>query len=780
MLSQADNQAALPGVTSGRQRFIGFDENSLAYNRGYGISAERPGISFESGAFAGPVRPTIEGHLLEALAGGVFNHSGQFAPGAAQPRSDGRNALQTDQPAIVPPESAIHVPKAVFGGVAFDHFGHFLLETTARLWCLDEYKTLPWLFLTDGQAALKPYQVDFLQLLGLAPEQIIPVASWHQIDELIIPEPGFVYHHKVSRAYRDIFRRPVVAPAREGRKIYLSRGNTTIARTIGEAELQAFLALDGWDIICPETLPAAEQAALFRDDNILLGLQGSAMHLGLFAPDARRVVHLCRGLGYRGYYILDDLTAADATYLNAMRSHELPSKPIEGPFLLDLDKTIAFLRSEELVAPRKVAAGAPVSQAALEHSYAGWWYYTESQVRFHHQTAHDQSPVTAGTALDSALRAVELCPGERLILCHALAMLLKFASAEEALALADKYGGTLTTAQTAEDAQLFYYLSLIYDQRGQYAQAEAAAAQAVAKISDNASYVHQLSSVLFRLERLEEAEALLQGLIARNLAVAANFVVMSLICSARNDQPGAIAWAQKAVSANAADETTLRRLGDLLMFNHRRDEAVAMYREFAAHHKVSLKFHLDMYEIERAGGELDKAAEHVLQLYWHQPDDDDIAAKAAAILLELDQLPDLSALEVMPFPAVQEQAVMIYQRSLALMGEGATRQALQVAGIAVKMFPQNDTIMGHLLSLMLGTGRGLEARLLVDILHGRGRRSGMLSYVQSLIESGLGRWDAAREAAREAAALEPDNSEIVSHFNRFAAIPQTPATELSA
>ena len=121
------------------QNFIGFDVNAMVYNRQYTISGARPGLSSFQNTSVSRIRASVGGNMLEELFGGAFLADGTFIESSAQPRSDGRNAIRLQQPCTIP-SGATNLPKAIFGGVAFDHFGHFLLETTSRLWCLPEYR----------------------------------------------------------------------------------------------------------------------------------------------------------------------------------------------------------------------------------------------------------------------------------------------------------------------------------------------------------------------------------------------------------------------------------------------------------------------------------------------------------------------------------------------------------------------------------------------------------------------------------------------------------------
>jgi capsular polysaccharide biosynthesis protein/Flp pilus assembly protein TadD len=749
------------------QNFMGFDASAMIYNRQYTIGDALPAIRTFENARVSRIRASAGGDVLEDLSGGAFTSAGEFIEASAQPRSDGRNAIRLAQ-ARATAAPGNHLRAAVFGGVAFDHFGHFLLETTARLWCLPEYQSLPWLFLTDGRPGLKSYQMDFLQLLGLGRDQIIPVSDWLAVEALIIPEPAFVYHHYASYAYRDMFRRarcPQEASA--GRRIFVSRGNTSMALTVGERELEALLAEDGWEIAHPETLPAAAQAALFRGDNILLGLQGSAMHLGLFAPPGRQVVHLCRGQAYRGYYLLDDLMSAEATYFQAMREPPLPSKPISGPFMLDLDGTVGFLRAQGLLRGPAIAVGGQGSawRAAMAGDYEAWWHYTESQTRLHRGIADDGTPVPPESALAPALAAVALRPDNAEMLAHAASLLLKFEGVDSADALLARH----ERDDAPPDARLLHVRSLVQDLRGDYAAALITAQAACALQPDHPTHVQQHATILFRLGRLPEACALLESLIARGSALAFNHMLLSLVLEQAGDLPGALAAAREAARLDGPDESSLRRLVALL---REAGEAAASWSEIAHYleeHAGSTDLLLEIAAHRRGAGDVRAEGMYLARALAAAPEDAAVQAFYVQNLIGRGLFPDLAFLGTEPEPAVCEQAVMIYRRSLDLMQAGRVAEALPVAVIAAELFGNNITIMQHLIGLLLINQRPGDARLLVNLLIARQRATGEIYYALSLIEAAMGRSLESCEAARMAAELAPGNITILEHYQRLAA-----------
>ncbi len=750
------------------QEFVGFETEALLYNSQYTIADQPLTVGAFDDVTVVAARPTIEGNFLEELGGGVFASDGDLVSACLQPRSENRNAIRSTQSPLPSGTTNVHLADAVFGGVAFDHFGHFLLEATARLWALPDHRDKPWLFLTSGRPELRPYQRDFLALLGLPPDQIVIVNDRASVERLVIPEPAFVYHHWVTPAYLDAFRRSLSPSSNPGRRIFLSRSDTTMALTVGEHELEDLLRAEGWTIEIPERLPAADQARLFQDDNVVMGLQGSAMHLGLFAPEGRRVVHLCRGQAYRGYYILDDLTKANAVYLNAMRAHALASRPINGPFHLDLEATVAFLRQKELISAPGVSASVFPAETLerLDTDYEAWWHFTESQTRFHTQLAHDGSFADRTTALEFALNAARLRPDEPRILCHALALTLKLDGIKAASDLLSRSSLQPSIAAT-EDPQLLYMISLISDASGDSDRSLEAGFLCVRNAPTNPTYVNQLATSLFRRDRLDESEEVLFGLVKGGHANAESLFVLSLIGCKRGDIPVASEWALKAAAADKWNQPIVVHAAELLVQRNRREDAITLLIELVDRAPGNPDVLKRLAILEADLGRFADARAHVLQAYRHALSDDDLRQRCAVFLREDRFLPDTNLMALPQTPARSEQAVMIYLQSRSLKELGALDDALRTAVQALELCPTNTTIMEYAIGTAIFVGRILEAHILTHGLIEAGFRGGSMYYLASLIESQLGRRTAAQEAAAQAVALEPTNDLIRDHFERL-------------
>ncbi|MBE7210756.1 MAG: hypothetical protein INR65_07030, partial [Gluconacetobacter diazotrophicus] len=220
--------------------------------------------------------------------------------------------------------------------------------------------------------------------------------------------------------------------------------------------------------------------------------------------------------------------------------------------------------------------------------------------------------------------------------------------------------------------------------------------------------------------------------------------------------------------ADRHDETICRHFAGMLRRAKREDAAADAIAAFLDRNTGSPALLLEMAELDRARNRRTTATARVALARTLAPEEPAVRAAVLADLEERGQFPNLDFLGRTPTPAVSEQSVMIYHRSLALAAAGRPEEALAIAVIAVELSPNNPTIMQNLLGLMLRGGRPADARLLVGCLEAAGQATGEAVYVLSLAEAELGNAAAAARAAQRAAELAPENEVIVGHHRRMA------------
>lgn len=229
-----------------------------------------------------------DGLVIEA---GVFNAAGQPHPYAT--------TWRRDRPITVPPNTP---PRAktrlngtwLFAGVLYHHFGHFQVESIARLWALrrfrDELDGIVFIS-RDGTGEIKPYEKAYLRQLGCDLPISVCIQST-RAERLIVPGQGLGLG-TIAGGTR-IFRRFVAEDFAQGiapkgpPKLFISRSRQPSDRGgfVGEAVLDARMRAASYEVFWPEAHGIEEQIARYRAAKRIISLDGSALHL--FAMVARK------------------------------------------------------------------------------------------------------------------------------------------------------------------------------------------------------------------------------------------------------------------------------------------------------------------------------------------------------------------------------------------------------------------------------------------------------------------------------------------------------------
>ncbi len=230
------------------------------------------------------VVPPTEQTLVQAA--GVLHADGRYCATGALWRN--RRALTTQPPM---PEKPMQTRKGtwLWGGVLWIHFGHFLVESAARLWALHgtEQQIDGILFVPKrprNGSEVAEFQQEFINLLG-HDIPIVCAAEPEIVERLIVPGQGFGLGPMIEATPE--FRAAVAADfakdiAADGpKKLYISRSKLPSGRgnLIGEPELEAQLETQGYTIYHPEKHGLTSQIATYKAAKKIIAAEGSALHL---------------------------------------------------------------------------------------------------------------------------------------------------------------------------------------------------------------------------------------------------------------------------------------------------------------------------------------------------------------------------------------------------------------------------------------------------------------------------------------------------------------------
>lgn len=243
-----------------------------------------------------------------ARAAGVYDAAGRYQP-------LGQCWRNTDIPITFEPEGALPEPEGkpirgtwLYGGMLYQHFGHFLAESTSRLWAVDHLAggIDGVLFLPKKQmnrpkrfvAPLQPLLDMFSPHFARAQAPTSPV----RVERLVLAPQGFgtgammAGNPEYRTFVQQSFGRSIAAEGAE--KIYISRSRlfSKRGRYFGEARIEALLAAEGYRIFHPQEHPIEEQIAHYKAARKIISSDSSALHLAAFftTPEDRLAIILRR------------------------------------------------------------------------------------------------------------------------------------------------------------------------------------------------------------------------------------------------------------------------------------------------------------------------------------------------------------------------------------------------------------------------------------------------------------------------------------------------------
>ncbi|ADO42234.1 conserved hypothetical protein [Ketogulonicigenium vulgare Y25] len=193
-------------------------------------------------------------------------------------------------PATPAPEEVEQLKgRYIFGGVLYGHFGHFIVESLARLWAQDAEGVDAEAYIFTAKVSTFPQKsVEKLQklaaLLGLR-LPIIVARVPTQVETLYVPAQGFGMNDLIegSAAFRTFMNTHAgagIEPTGD-EKIYISRSKLPSDRgsLLGEYKLEEYLAAEGYDIFHPQRFPAEEQIARYKAARQIIAVDCSPLHM---------------------------------------------------------------------------------------------------------------------------------------------------------------------------------------------------------------------------------------------------------------------------------------------------------------------------------------------------------------------------------------------------------------------------------------------------------------------------------------------------------------------
>ena len=184
----------------------------------------------------------------------------------------------------------------LFGGIYYGHFGHFIVESLARIWALDRVEQpLDGIIFTPKAAGINPQAAVHYKEMLAAFGVTVPVLIADRVtrvERLSVPRQGFGMYDLIggSAAFRDYVNRHAGknVPAQGAEKIYVSRSKLGPQRgsLLGEYKIEEYLAAEGYEIFHPQLASQNEQIARYKAARMIVGTDCSPLHLLGYVGDA--------------------------------------------------------------------------------------------------------------------------------------------------------------------------------------------------------------------------------------------------------------------------------------------------------------------------------------------------------------------------------------------------------------------------------------------------------------------------------------------------------------
>jgi FkbM family methyltransferase len=245
------------------------------------------------------VPPGEQNFVQEA---GVLHGDGRYCATGALWRN-GR-AL-TVEPAMPKRDLPLRKGRWLWGGVLWMHFGHFLVESSSRLWALPEFQGQidGVLFIPKrprNGSEVADFQKGFIDLLG-CDVAVACADAPERVEHLIVPGQGFGLGAMIEgtvgyrTAIQENFAKTITAEGPE--KIYISRSNLPAGRgnLVGEGQFETRLEAEGYVIYHPQEHGLESQIATYKAAKQVIAAEGSALHLlAMVAAPATEIAMIVR------------------------------------------------------------------------------------------------------------------------------------------------------------------------------------------------------------------------------------------------------------------------------------------------------------------------------------------------------------------------------------------------------------------------------------------------------------------------------------------------------
>ena len=271
--------------------------NIHTFSGGVTVRSAPPGLEVVENAIFAPFSRSV---FFDRYPGwGLYRDDGSLVERAAYTRGEPPVLIGQSPRIMLPPADIGEAPDEdyLYAGPLIPHFGHYMVSSLCRLWPIvtEGLGRRKLLFHAVGKPA-DWFQCGFVRgtlgALGITPDDCAFFERPVRLRRVVVPGPAFSEGHAAHRVFADVGHRigqalnPEAAMKGGGPPIYLSktRLRTGVHKLLNEQELiDALTARTELELVYPEELDLAQQAAIFASGRLVVGTTSSAFHASILS-----------------------------------------------------------------------------------------------------------------------------------------------------------------------------------------------------------------------------------------------------------------------------------------------------------------------------------------------------------------------------------------------------------------------------------------------------------------------------------------------------------------
>lgn len=278
----------------------------------------------------------------------VFDAEGHFVPYTSK-RMYSKSEYKIPKDAYVSNgQEEYYDEEVVYIGFLRGHWGHFIVDSSIRLWALgtQECQNKRILIKIEG---MESFYYKLFEQLGVEKERLLQIDKPARFKKILVPELAYLPERYISKEFLMPFDRVAAninLDKEAYKKIYLSRVHFARGKKeLGEKEIQDIFEANGFKILYPEELSMEEQIWYYKNCEVLVTTNGTVAHNIVFANKCKELVILRRFADNNVHQkIINHLKGIELVYINTF--HKASNH--DDCLMVRTDELVNYLKKKEM------------------------------------------------------------------------------------------------------------------------------------------------------------------------------------------------------------------------------------------------------------------------------------------------------------------------------------------------------------------------------------------------------------------------------------------------